>query len=152
MRRIANGTTIFLTILAALLFSGCAKHDLSVAKSGAPGRMAEFLTDKPERLYVLTASQTVEVKEIASAVKQVDSIVQKSGGYVQSQSVREEEQANLVLRVPAPQLHPVLDAMAASSDENIRLHPDPFANLPKGDHKLSISFEPYAIHYWSLEE
>ena len=119
MRRIANRTTIFLTILVALFFSACAKRDLSVAKSGAPGRLAMALAET-ERLYVLTASQTVEVKEIASAMKQVDSVIQKSGGYVQSQSVREEEQAYLVLRVPAPQLRPVLDAMAALGSEESR--------------------------------
>ena len=119
MRRIANRTTIFLTILVALLFPGCAKHDLSVAKSGAPGRLA-FVAAETERLYVLTASQTVEVKEIAAAVKQVDSVMQKSGGYVQSQSVREKEQAYLVLRVPAPQFRPVLDAMAALGKEESR--------------------------------
>jgi hypothetical protein len=73
-----------------------------------------------ERLHVLTASQTVEVKEIASAMKQVDSVMQKSGGYVQSQSVREEGQAYLVLRVPAPQLRPMLDAMAALGSEESR--------------------------------
>jgi DNA-binding FrmR family transcriptional regulator len=73
-----------------------------------------------ERLYVLTASQTIEVKEIASGMKQVDSVIQKSGGYVQSQSVREEEQAYLVLRVPAPQLRPMLDAMAALGSEESR--------------------------------
>jgi DNA-binding FrmR family transcriptional regulator len=119
MRRIANRTAIFLTILAALLFPACAKRDLSVAKSGAPGRLA-MAGVETERLHVLTASQTVEVKEIASAMKQVDSVIQKSGGYVQSQSVREEEQAYLVLRVPAPQLRQVLDAVAALGSEESR--------------------------------
>lgn len=119
MRRFVNRTTMFLTILVALLFSACAQRDLSVAKSGAPGRLA-MASAESERLYVLTASQTVEVKEIASAMKQIDSVIQKSGGYVQSQSVREDEQAYLVLRVPAPQLRPVLDAMAALGKEESR--------------------------------
>ncbi|MEK6698614.1 MAG: DUF4349 domain-containing protein [Nitrospirota bacterium] len=119
MRRISNRTTIFLTILAALLFPACAKRDLSVAKSGAPGRLA-MVAAETERFYVLTGSQTVEVKEIASAVKLADSVIQKSGGYVQSQSVREEEQAYLVLRVPATQLRPMLDAMAALGSEESR--------------------------------
>ncbi len=47
--------------------------------------------------------------------------------------------------------HIVLDAMAASNDENARLRPEPFANLKKGDHHLSMQFEPYAVHYWSFE-
>ena len=47
--------------------------------------------------------------------------------------------------------HIVLDATAASSDENARLRPEPFANLKKGDQHLSLTLEPYAVHYWSLE-
>jgi xylan 1,4-beta-xylosidase len=48
--------------------------------------------------------------------------------------------------------HLVLDAMAASGDENARLRPEPFANLNQGDHKMSVVFEPYGMHYWSFEE
>ena len=47
--------------------------------------------------------------------------------------------------------HLVLDALSASSDENARLRPAPFTNLKKGDHRLRVPFEPYAVHYWSLE-
>jgi xylan 1,4-beta-xylosidase len=47
--------------------------------------------------------------------------------------------------------HIILDAQTASSDENARLRPEPFATLPKGDRRLDLRFEPYAIHYWSFE-
>ena len=47
--------------------------------------------------------------------------------------------------------HIVLDATAPSSDENARLRPEPFENLPLGDQKLQVHLEPYAVHYWSLE-
>lgn len=47
--------------------------------------------------------------------------------------------------------HVVLDAVAPSADENIRLRPDPYAEFKAGDHEVTVSFEPYAIHYWSLE-
>ena len=47
--------------------------------------------------------------------------------------------------------HIVLDATAASSDENARLRPEPFTNLKNGDQRLSITLEAYAVHYWSLE-
>lgn len=47
--------------------------------------------------------------------------------------------------------HIVLDAQTANNDENARLRPDPFAPIPKGNQRLSLKLEPYAIHYWSFE-
>jgi len=47
--------------------------------------------------------------------------------------------------------HIVLDAVTASDDENARLKPDPFIRMEKGDRKLPLPLEPYAIHYWSFE-
>ncbi len=47
--------------------------------------------------------------------------------------------------------HIVLDAQTGSNDENARLRPEPFATVPKDDCRLKFIFEPYAIHYWSLE-
>lgn len=46
--------------------------------------------------------------------------------------------------------HIVLDALAPSDDENMRLRPDPFRTLPAGEH-LKLTLEPWAVHYWSLE-
>jgi len=47
--------------------------------------------------------------------------------------------------------HLVLNATAASSDENLRLVPEPLTVLKNGTHRLEIQFEPYAVHYWSFE-
>jgi xylan 1,4-beta-xylosidase len=47
--------------------------------------------------------------------------------------------------------HIMLDAMAPSHDENARLRPEPFANLKKGDRRLTLKLDPYAVHYWSFE-
>lgn len=47
--------------------------------------------------------------------------------------------------------HIMLDALAASGDENARLRPDPFKNMAKGDQQLTLPLEPYAVHYWSFE-
>jgi hypothetical protein len=47
--------------------------------------------------------------------------------------------------------HIVLDALAGSSDENARLRPEPFFNLKKGDQRLTLTLEPYGVHYWSIE-
>ena len=47
--------------------------------------------------------------------------------------------------------HVVLDAAASSNDENARLRPDAPTRWKKGEQRLSVRLEPYAIHYWSLE-
>jgi hypothetical protein len=47
--------------------------------------------------------------------------------------------------------HLVLDAQAPGDDENTRLRPEPFHSLKAGDHRLELRFDPYAVHYWSLE-
>jgi len=47
--------------------------------------------------------------------------------------------------------HIVLDALAPSDDENVRLRPDPPAEWKAGTNRLQVRFDPYAIHFWSLE-
>ena len=47
--------------------------------------------------------------------------------------------------------HIVLDAATANSDENARLRPEPFFQIPKGNKRLELQLEPYAVHYWSFE-
>ncbi len=47
--------------------------------------------------------------------------------------------------------HMVLDALAPGDDENARLRPDPFRNLPAGEQHLTLTLEPWAVHYWSFE-
>jgi len=47
--------------------------------------------------------------------------------------------------------HLVLDAVAPSMDENTRLRPEPFFKLAKGEQRLEVKLEPYAVHYWSFE-
>jgi xylan 1,4-beta-xylosidase len=47
--------------------------------------------------------------------------------------------------------HIVLDATAASGEENARLRPEPFMKIKSGDTHVAVSLEPYAVHYWSIE-
>jgi len=47
--------------------------------------------------------------------------------------------------------HVVLDAVAPTDDENQRLRPDPYRNIPEKNHTMTLSLEPFAIHYWSFE-
>ena len=118
MTRNSSITSLFMLVLMPLLFSACAKKDVSVSKSG-PGRTADMYSEQG-RSYVMTASQKVEVKEIEPAVKDVELLVKKSGGHVQSQSVREDDEAHLILRVPPGQLLPTLDALASLGKEEYR--------------------------------
>jgi xylan 1,4-beta-xylosidase len=47
--------------------------------------------------------------------------------------------------------HVQLDAAAAGDDENVRLRPDPFRKLPKGDQRIEIQLDAFGMHYWSIE-
>jgi xylan 1,4-beta-xylosidase len=47
--------------------------------------------------------------------------------------------------------HITLDALAASSDENARLRPVPSTRVNKGEHRIKVELEPYAIKFWSFE-
>lgn len=118
MTRNKSITFVFMLVLVPLLFSACSRKEVSVSKPG-PGRMAEMYSEQG-RSYVMTSSQDVEVKEIEPAMKDVELIVKKSGGHVQSQSVREEEHAYLVLQVPPDRLLPTLDALASLGKEEHR--------------------------------
>ncbi len=118
MTRNTLTTSVLLLVLLPLLFSACAKKEVSVAKVGM-GRMADRSSEQG-RSSVTTASQKVEVKEVEPAVKDVESIVKKNGGHVQSQSLRKDEEAYLVLRVPPGQLLPLLDALAKLGKEEHR--------------------------------
>lgn len=115
-------STAFLSLLLiTLLFSSCSKKDVSVSKAG-PGRLAEqsMMNLDLGRSYVLSASQTLDVKEIEQAIRDVEAIVKKSGGHIEGQRVRGDEQARLTLRVPPGQLVPTLDALAALGKEEHR--------------------------------
>lgn len=46
--------------------------------------------------------------------------------------------------------HISLDATTSSNDENQRLRPEPFVTL-KQNASQTVTFPPYAIHYWSFE-
>lgn len=117
--RTANRIPILFSAFALLFLSACAKHDVSLNKSvTAYSRPA--LAEGADRLTVLTATQKVTVKDVEAAARQAEAIAQKSGGHVQSQSVREQEHAYLALRVPGPQLRPALDSLAALGAEDSR--------------------------------
>jgi hypothetical protein len=47
--------------------------------------------------------------------------------------------------------HIVLDAVSASDDENVRLKTEKLGTFQQGKHCFAITFEPYAVHFWSFE-
>jgi len=47
--------------------------------------------------------------------------------------------------------HIALDAATPGMDENSRLRADPFFKVKKGDQRLEVKLEPYAVHYWYFE-
>jgi len=44
-----------------------------------------------------------------------------------------------------------LDAAAASDDENVRLRPEPPANIPKTSFHQKVHLAPYGVRFWSFE-
>jgi xylan 1,4-beta-xylosidase len=44
-----------------------------------------------------------------------------------------------------------LDTLAPSDDENARLRPHPRTRLTKGNHRVKVELEPYAVKFWSFE-
>ena len=47
--------------------------------------------------------------------------------------------------------HLTLDAVTASNDENARIRPTSLTEMKKGDHRLKVQFESYAVKFWSFE-
>ena len=47
--------------------------------------------------------------------------------------------------------HLTLDAQSASSDENVRLRPEPPMSVKEDEHKLTTEFEPYGVQFWMTE-
>jgi hypothetical protein len=47
--------------------------------------------------------------------------------------------------------HIVLETTGPSDDENARLRPEPFRRLKSGEDRLTVTLEPWAVHYWSFE-
>ncbi|HZR18016.1 MAG TPA: hypothetical protein VFE51_12030 [Verrucomicrobiae bacterium] len=47
--------------------------------------------------------------------------------------------------------HITLDALSPGVDENLRLRPEPFVRLAKGDQHLHLKLQPYGVEYWYFE-
>jgi xylan 1,4-beta-xylosidase len=47
--------------------------------------------------------------------------------------------------------HLTLDAQSASSDENIRLRPEPPMSVKQGEDNLMTELEPYGVQFWMIE-
>jgi xylan 1,4-beta-xylosidase len=47
--------------------------------------------------------------------------------------------------------HITLDALSPGVDENIRLRPEPFARLEKGDQQIHLKLQPFGVEYWYFE-
>src|SRR5262249_2364725 len=44
-----------------------------------------------------------------------------------------------------------LDDLAPSGDENARLRPGPITRMKKGDNRVKVELDPYAVKFWSFE-
>lgn len=83
-------------------------------------RSAQADPDDSDRVRVRSGSQTVAVAELKKAVRETASIVKARKGYLESSIVREDEEAELQLRVPSASLEPTLDEIALLGKETFR--------------------------------
>lgn len=72
------------------------------------------------RKLVHSGSQSVEVSDLKVAVTETTVIVQAAKGYVESSTVREDDEADLKLRVPPNHLNFTLDEIAKLGKETHR--------------------------------
>jgi hypothetical protein len=102
--------------LLALAFAGCetAQSPREAQTSSAP---AESSSD---RLVTKRAQQGVEVKDLAPALDAARAAASDTGGYVESENRRSEDEATVVLRVAATALDPTLARMASLGTEKWR--------------------------------
>lgn len=114
-------------LLAALLglSLGCQTSQESIERAEAAAapslREASIAAPQPEadRLLIRQGRQHVEVAELQAAIAALTQQVETRGGHVQSSGV-EEERAELDLRIPAPELDGLLEAIAALGEEQSR--------------------------------
>lgn len=96
-----------LLLLVIIMLSGCAaKFHTAPAASMLPPPASESLDQN--RMLIRRVWLTVEVASVTNAASEVSDIARQTGGYVESQSVSKDEQANLTLRIPSNQLEPAM--------------------------------------------
>ncbi len=60
-----------------------------------------------------------------------------------------DRSVDLILKTGAQPI--VLDAAAASDDENVRLRPEPPIELKRSGATLRAKLEPYGVRFWSFK-
>ncbi len=100
----------------SMYFIGCS------VKTSVAGRAADFTGGmiEKDRMLIWSASLDIEVDKVSDAVDLVVSIIEESGGYVESKSMSGEKGASFKLRVPSKQLTPVIDRLADLGHETHR--------------------------------
>ncbi len=116
----AKLSIIISSLSLVFLFSGCTGH---VASPKVSSMSFEGITEKrpgSDRLIIRRASLTLEVSSICNSIMEINSIIEKTGGFVENKSIRGKESANLTLRVPSKNLTSIIDTLASLGDEKRR--------------------------------
>lgn len=103
------------TIVIAGLIGGVACTGGSMARVAPAPAAAPLPATAPAagdgRVLVRSASLSVEVQRIETALAEITSFTTRSGGYVESSSRHSEGSARLILRVPSATLDATLDSI-----------------------------------------
>ncbi|MFP6857771.1 MAG: DUF4349 domain-containing protein [Roseibacillus sp.] len=113
----------FLPVLVLLPLASCASHDFGAAPptpSMVAGSALGTNSGEIDRKLVRTGSQSVEVRDLKVAVFETKVIVHSQKGFIESSTVRGDNEADLRLRVPASSLQTTLDELAGLGKETLR--------------------------------
>ena len=102
-----------LPILLVLPLASCSTTFDSSAMDGAEATVGE-------RKLVKSGSQSVEVRDLKVAVFETKVIVHDHKGFVESSTIRADDEADLQLRVPAATLQTTLDEISGLGKETLR--------------------------------
>lgn len=114
----------FLPLLLLLPLASCSSFDGQSVAAASPssGILAGSSATQADahRKLVRTGSQSVEVRDLKLAVFETKVIVHANKGFVESSTVREDDDATLHIRVPAPTFQTTLNEIAKLGKETVR--------------------------------
>mgnify|MGYP000895478876 CR=1 FL=1 len=105
---------------AAALAAGCQSTVAGFEGAAPPAAAMQRGTGRGDRVVLRTAWQTIEARDVRTAVTQVQAIAQSAGGFVESSSVTGDDGADVKLRIPSAGLDVAMDRIARVGSETSR--------------------------------
>ena len=115
-------TRWIMTCLCAAALSGCAVAQKHKSYAAASAPMAERSTDtdasendssevRPDRMLIWKADLTLQVENVAAAVREATVMTEQQGGFVEKKSDQGDESACMTLRIPSKKLKTAVSSL-----------------------------------------